>query len=101
MFRGWIELYDRCPSCGLRYEVESGAWLGAIAVGYAIGAVFVMVLVFIEVLQHPIARAGLDPIWTITISGLVVTALSYRSAKGLWFALLWVYGFTEDAQPRE
>ena len=101
MFRSWLDLYDRCPTCGVRYAVESGAWLGAVAVGYAIGAVFVMALVFIEVLAHPIARAGFDPIWSITIAGLVITVLSYRPAKGLWFALLWVYGFTEDATPSD
>lgn len=99
MFQGWIELYDRCPVCGVRYAVESGAWLGAIAIGYGIGALLVVALTVAEVLAHPIARAGLDPIWTITIVGLLATVLGYRPAKGLWFALLWVYGFTEDARP--
>jgi uncharacterized protein (DUF983 family) len=96
MFRTWIDLYERCPVCGLRYAPESGAWLGAIVVGYGIGALFVLLLVFIEVFAHPIRAIGLNPIWTITLAGLVVTALVYRPSKGLWFALLWVYGFTQD-----
>jgi uncharacterized protein (DUF983 family) len=97
MFRGWLDLYERCPVCGVRYAVESGAWLGAIAVGYGIAALVAVALTVIEVLAHPISRAGLDPIWTITIVGIAATVLAYRPAKGLWFALLWVYGFTEDA----
>jgi uncharacterized protein (DUF983 family) len=100
MFRGWIELYERCPVCGVRYAVESGAWLGAIAVGYAIGALIAVALTILEVTAHPLARLGLDPMWAVAVVGLVVTGLAYRPAKGLWFALLWIYGFTEDAPSR-
>jgi uncharacterized protein (DUF983 family) len=99
MFRGYIELYERCPNCGVRYEVESGAWLGAIALGYAVGALVAVILGVVELTWHPIAEAGLDPLWTITIVALVVTVPGYRPAKGFWFALLWLFGFTEDAPP--
>ena len=96
MFRSWLDLYDRCPSCGLTYAVESGAWIGAVVVGYGIGALFVFLLTFIELFAHPIRSVGLDPISTIVVAGVVVTVLAYRPSKGLWFALLWVYGFTQD-----
>ena len=96
MFRTWLDLHDRCPECGLRYAVESGAWIGAVVVGYGVGALFVFLLTFIEVFTHPIRSIGLDPIWTIAIAGIVVTVLGYRPSKGLWFALLWIYGFTQD-----
>ena len=100
MFRGLIDLYERCPVCGIRYQMESGAWLGAIAVGYAIGALVVVALAGIEVVWRPIRDLGLDPLWTITLIGLAVTAPVYRPAKAFWFALLWVYGFTGEAEER-
>lgn len=100
MFRGYIELYDRCPVCGIRYEVEGGARLGAVAVGYAIGAVVVVILGIAEAVWHPISRyTSLDPLWTITIVGLLIAALAYRPAKGFWFALLWVYELNGEPEP--
>ena len=74
MFTGFIEMHERCPICHIRYQTESGAWLGAIAVGYGIGALVVVAL------------------------GMVVAVPAYRPAKGFWFALLWVYGFTGDPE---
>ncbi len=99
MFRGFIELHDRCPVCGIQYQVESGAWLGAVVLGYAVGALVVVALGIIEALWHPIQQQlRLDPLWTITIIGLAVAAPAYRPAKGFWFALLWVYGFTGEPE---
>lgn len=99
MFQGWIDLYERCPACGVRYAVESGAWLGAIAVGYGIAALLAIALTVIEVIAHPIARVGLDPIWAITIIGVAATVLAYRPAKGLWFALLLAFSHPLITEP--
>ena len=98
MFRGFFEVHDRCPVCGLRYQVESGAWLGALAIGYTMGALVALLLTFVEIAYEPIRSAGLHPLWTITVVSLVATVPLYRLAKGVWFALLWLYGFTEDAR---
>jgi uncharacterized protein (DUF983 family) len=98
MFRGWIEMPERCPNCGLKYQVESGAWLGALAVGYAAGAAVAVALTVIEVLWHPLANAGLSPLWVITALGIASVLPAYRPAKGLWFALLWLYEFTEGGR---
>src|SRR5688572_23489950 len=48
MFRSFWELYERCPNCNVQYAKESGAWLGALAIGYTLGAAFAMVLGIIE-----------------------------------------------------
>ena len=99
MFRAWIELHDRCPNCGLKYEVESGAWLGTMAIAYGVGAAVAVALTLVEVRWHPLADAGLDPLWVIPIAGIVSVLPAYRPAKGLWFALLWLYEFTEGGRP--
>ena len=96
MFRGYYAMHERCPNCGLLYEVESGAWIGTMAVGYGVGALVVLLLTFVELAYQPLDRLGLDPFWTIPVVAALVTLVAYRPAKGLWFALLWLYGFTED-----
>lgn len=104
MFRSAWELHELCPACGVRHELADGAWLGSVAIGYGIGALFAMALAFIELNTHVLARAGLDPLWTIALSSIPATVLAYRPAKGLWFVLLYLYGLAgehdEDVPPR-
>jgi uncharacterized protein (DUF983 family) len=101
MFSGFIEMHRRCAECDLRYEAAPGAWLGALALGYGIGAIVAIALSLAEVAWRPIRDAGLDPMWTIAIVSLLATALGYRWAKGVWFALLYRWDFMAfgDAPP--
>ncbi|MFN8638031.1 MAG: DUF983 domain-containing protein [Dehalococcoidia bacterium] len=92
MFRSTFELYERCPNCGVRHQLEDGAWLGAMAIGYGIAALVAMAAAVLELQTHLIARAGLDPMWTIAIASIPVTVLAYRPAKGLWFVLMYLFG---------
>ena len=96
MFRSLWELHQHCPRCGVRHELAEGSWLGAVAVGYGIGALFAMALAVIELRTHVIAEAGLDPLWTIALSSVPATVLAYRPAKGLWFVLLYLFGLAGD-----
>jgi uncharacterized protein (DUF983 family) len=98
MFRGWIDMPERCPNCGLKYEVESGAWLGTMAIAYGVGAAVAVALTLIEALWHPLADVGLNPLWVIPIAGIAAVLPAYRPSKGLWFALLWLYEFTEGGR---
>lgn len=97
MFRGFYTMYERCPRCGVRYERESGAWLGAVAIGYTLGALCVAALGVIELIWHPLAGIGVHPLATILVISLMATALGYRPSKGAWFVLLWLYEFTDEA----
>lgn len=93
MFDGYYTLLERCPACDLRYETESGAWLGALALGYGIGALVAIALAVLEILLGPIGALGLPPMWTIAILALLATVVGYRPAKAAWFVLLYHYGF--------
>ncbi len=95
MFKGYYSLHERCAHCGTRFETSDGAWLGAVAVGYAFGAAFGIIAAVVEIVWRPITHLGLDPTWTIAIAALPVTLLCYRPAKGLWFGLLYQFGFME------
>ena len=101
MFRSTFELYERCPNCGLRHQSEDGAWLGAMAIGYGIAALVAMVAAVVELQTHAIARAGLDPMWTIAIASIPVTVLAYRPAKGLWFSLMYLFGLNGEPDAPE
>ncbi|MCK9487046.1 MAG: DUF983 domain-containing protein [Dehalococcoidia bacterium] len=93
MFSGYIEMRERCANCQLRYQTSAGAWLGALALGYTIGAAVAIVLTLVEIGYRPMRDAGLDPAWTIVIIALVGTAVGYRWAKSFWFSLLYLYDF--------
>ena len=46
LFRGWLDINERCPVCGLRFEREQGYYLGAMYVSYALSVPPVALLVF-------------------------------------------------------
>ena len=45
--RSFDEMYELCPHCGLRYEIEPGYFIGAMYVSYAISGGVALVLGFI------------------------------------------------------
>lgn len=97
LFRGLFAIHERCPACGIRYEQEPGAWLGALALGYGLGALAAIAMTAVEFQWGPLRAVGVPPAWGIAVLSLPVTLLAYRPAKGAWFALLHLYGF----MPRE
>lgn len=101
LFASFYGLHEVCTVCGVRYEREPGAYLGALALGYTAGVLWVVCCALVELAWSPLRNAGWDPLWTIAVSALVVTALAYRPAKGVWFALLYAYGFARPDLPGE
>ncbi len=101
MFSGLLAMHERCAHCDLRYQTSPGAWIGAMALGYGIGALAALIFAFVELWLRPIRDAGLHPIWTIVVLSLVATLIGYRWAKSGWFALLYLYDFMAygDAPP--
>ena len=101
MFSGYLSMHERCERCDLRYETSPGAWLGAIALGYGIGALAAILLAVVELTLRPFREAGLHPVWAIVVLSLIVTLVGYRWAKSAWFSLLYLYDFMAygDAPP--
>lgn len=87
IFRSFFELYERCPSCGLKFERESGYFVGAMIIITTITfGLFIVLLVGGILITWP------DVPWNwllgITIgANLVVPILFYPLAKTLWMAL--------------
>jgi uncharacterized protein (DUF983 family) len=47
LFRGWLDMYELCPVCGLRFQREQGYFLGAMYVSYAVSIPCVVLLILV------------------------------------------------------
>lgn len=85
VFRGWFELRDTCPTCGVSFSREEGYFLGAmlvnllVAEGLAVGAVIAL-MVFSDLSLLPLEVVGI---------GLAVglPILFYPYSRLLWMAI--------------
>ena len=52
-------MYERCPTCGLKFEREDGYFLGAMYIGYGlgVGAIAVLAALVWAVLKWPLMRS--------------------------------------------
>lgn len=90
--RGWrsllsIAMYDNCPKCGLRFEIEPGFFYGAMFVSYAMvtGITLVSVLVSFALWKDPSTWAI-----ALVVTGLILLLLPsiFRYSRVLflhWF----------------
>lgn len=76
-------MYERCPHCGLKYEIEPGYFIGAMYVSYAIQ---IAIIVALSILTFYL---GNDPDgWTYVLVIIPVTILlapiTFRFSRVLW-----------------
>lgn len=59
-------MYERCPSCGLKFEREDGYFLGAMYISYGLGLGVITVLAGLvwEVMKWPLVKS--------TVGGIVL-----------------------------
>ena len=85
IFRGWFELRDHCPGCGVSFDREEGYFLGAMAINLIVAegltvAVVVLLMVFTDL--------ALLPLEVIAVSLAVgLPILFYPYSRELWMAL--------------
>lgn len=90
MFRSLYALHRTCPVCRVRFERDSGSWLGASVMTY--GVAIVLLLLFALLL---IPRYGLFPglEWALVGVAVLSVLLTYRPLKGWWVWWMWAAGF--------
>lgn len=73
-------MYERCPECGLRYELEVGFFWGAMYIGYAIN---VAISVAIGVATYVLAKNPDTWVYmTAIITGILLTyRYNFRYAR--------------------
>jgi|SRR5690606_12752312 len=89
LFAGLYKVRETCPSCGVRFERDSGAWLGAMVVAYGLAVVAVIVVAAATIVPWGLYR-GLELVLVGT--GVVSVLLLYRPVKGFWIWSMWAAG---------
>lgn len=87
IFATYMELVERCPGCGHRFERESGYWVGAMIVVTTITfGLFILILVGGMLITWPDVPWG----WLLGITvaaNLVLPVIAYARSKTIWAAL--------------
>lgn len=87
LFRRWFSIADSCPRCGLRFEREEGAFLGSLALNYAVtGLTLIALLVLWMIVSYPDLDARVALVGAFAILA-VVPLLFYPFSKTLWAAI--------------
>jgi len=86
MFSGPLKIRDTCSACDVRFERDSGSFLGPTTLAYVVAVGVEVVLFGLLVWQY-----GLFPgLEYVLIAGAIVSVVgSYRFLKGWWIWLLW------------
>jgi uncharacterized protein (DUF983 family) len=60
IFRGWIAVHERCPTCGIRLQREPGYFVGAMYISYGLSLPpgFLLLFIFWLWLDWPFFQAG-------------------------------------------
>lgn len=81
LFQSFLRMHEKCASCGLVYEQETGQNWGAMVVAYALGAVVAFTLFFILLFN----KASLVVNLAVPIGALVLIApLNVRVSRTIW-----------------
>src|SRR5690554_4432313 len=74
MFKTLWGLYPVCRGCGVRFERDTGSWLGAMVIAYAIAIVAIIVVGAVTIALFGLYQ-GLE--WVLIGTGVVAVALAY------------------------
>jgi uncharacterized protein (DUF983 family) len=90
IFRTYLRLHERCPSCGYRFEREPGFWMMVYLVNYAFTAIVVIALIAGYVWWVAGHGVGATLVPFIILAEVVAAAAHfgfYPIAKSLWAAI--------------
>lgn len=76
-------MYEHCPHCGLRYEVEPGYFIGAMYVSYAFSGGLALVLGFVlfYFFDDP---DGWIYVGVIAPAMLLIAPINFRMSRVIW-----------------
>ena len=81
--REFDEMYEFCPHCGLRYEVEPGYFVGAMYVSYGISGMVALVLSF---LLYYLAHDPEGWVYaSVVIAAIIlIVPINFRLSRIIW-----------------
>lgn len=87
IFASFMDLHERCPTCGVRFEREPGYWVGAMIIVTTITfSLFLLLLVGGMVVTWPDVPWTALLVITVTVN-LIVPIVAYPRSKTLWSAM--------------
>lgn len=86
IFRRWLHLVERCPTCGFKFERIEGHWLGSLAVNsVASFGLLLLVLVVAFVASYP--DPSVPVLLSLTVgAAIVLPPLLFPYSKTTWTA---------------
>jgi uncharacterized protein (DUF983 family) len=84
LWRGILDMHERCPVCALKYEREPGYFIGAIYIGYA------LMLPFVTLIYLALWYFSEWPAYAVLL-GTIVAFLPLVPAAVRWGRVLWLY----------
>jgi len=87
-FRRAFSMYQKCPTCGWRFEREEGYWTGAIAINLVI-TVLLLVIILVP-LAISLATAQIPVIILVVASlplPIILPLLFFHHAKSFWMSI--------------
>ena len=85
------EMYEKCPTCGLKFEVEPGFWFGAMFISYAntVGLLVVLGVSIFYIFNDPPMLYYIIP---VTILSLVTVPFNFRISRIVY---IYLFGFVK------
>lgn len=82
LFYGYFRMYPGCRPCGLRYERESGYFLGSIYINYGLTSLLVTATFFVFFLGFGVSPDML--LWPLAAFCFLFPMWFHRYARSLW-----------------
>jgi uncharacterized protein (DUF983 family) len=94
IYRGWIDMHERCPVCDLLYEREPGYFMGAMYISYGTATILIGLVMFVLHLALPS--------WDLGVLVLIATGLflPFAPMTSRYARVIWMY-FDQWAWPEE
>jgi len=91
LFRRWFTMVRHCPGCGMRFERDSGFFLGAYVMNYAAAAGVVAVVMGVIIVLESRSTGGSADLLPVIVVGscaaILIPLVFYPVSKTLWTAI--------------
>lgn len=84
------KMHAKCASCGHKFEIEQGYWIGAMYVSYALTVFFSVLTFLITYLIYPNASSALY-IGLISSVVVLLAPFTYRLSRLIWMNMFSKY----------
>ncbi len=98
LFRGLLDMWERCPVCGLRFEREAGYFTGAMYASYLIALPLVFAIFGVMWLFSSRTLLAAEVLLLVTAVLFVpLVPLVFRYSRVLWLYFDWRFGPDREA----